>query len=434
MNKTKRRRTGRTDVWIDRTVTGLNQTHLKQWRNLSLQTIEADRKKALDHLCRQDAEFLRTPIRSWVHGDCTTTRRYSDGNPIDCDVLIIRPHPCKSSLTSKEGTTHRKGDYAADHLQFMDAFVSAGFTGKRVFSLYYSPYYMTDKSFRGLCTKHAREILGWRMSVALWLIRPKYILGTNTSICKLIASKFDSRQYESFQPIKHGIVYRHTIKSPPMIRNGKNYSVFAMRTDHPFLFSESNAKSNPKSRENFNNVARCLKQWFDQDEDDNKHKEATPMYVKLLQNAIGIAKPEFDVKKEKEEDAQEEEEQLFCPAWLTVDNWNLFYAPQSGVCECDKCGGCGAVKEWEVDWNYSQSRTIYPKKSCYSGKWLQEPSFECNRCQCVHGHRSLDFNECTSGCPEGGFVDSIHSKTHTVCERFDPVRFVDQLLKDPSCF
>jgi len=435
MHGQKRRRTGPRDVWIEPEVTKLNQQQLRIWNQKPVGSIESNRFGALQELYEQDRSFLGTSVAEWLQPECKlSAKRHSDGNPIDCDVLIIRPHPCKPSLCNPEGTEYIENGFAADHKQFIDRFHEFGLTGRRIFSLYYCPYYMTDKKFRGLSTKNAREILGWRMLIALWLIRPKFILGTDHKICKLIASKFDSRKFESEKkPINHGVVRSLRIKGPTVIRGAQSIVVKAMKIEHPYLFSPSNKNPTTGARETFKKVTECLLQWLKEDETTKSEHDKTPMYVRLLQNAIGPVKSE-PIDNTNEEEKEDFEQRVMCPAWITVDHWNLFLKPKDGACMCTECGGCGAEQKCVTNLDLFDHTTLYPRKDCYSVEWTVGPNSACDYCQCKHGHRTLGFNECMKGCPVSSTLDEIYESRHTVTERFSARDFTEKLITDASYF
>jgi len=423
------------DVWIIPEVKELNGKHLRYWKEQKLADIESDRSGALRTLCDQDSEFLDTCVHEWLHPKCTSVKRHSDGgNPIDCDVLILRPNPCRSCLTHKEGTAYvdEKTGFMSDHSTFIHNFEAFGLHNRKVFSLYYAPFYTANKQFRGLSTKNAREILGWRALMALWLIRPTYILGANKLTCQLINAKFDSRKFEGISPLDYGKVKSLKIKGPLVLGRCPNIIVRAIRIDHPFLFSPNNSTPTMKSRDTFRAVTKCLQEALDEADGHRERQAGVVPYVQLLQNALRPAR----LVSVKQEMASEEEKEAIAmaPTWLTVDNWNLFYAPRGGPCVCEICGGCGAEADVTLNADATDISTIYPKKTCYTTRWIKDAQRPCDRCQCKHGHRSIDFDECMQGCPVKGVCSEAYVTRHTITERFTAKEFVEQLLSCPSYF
>ncbi len=415
----------------------MNQRHIQFWKDQKPEDIETDRARYLRVLVDQDVELTNTPIKAWLEIGCRTVVRHSRGDPIDCDVLMIRAGPCKKSA-SHGGDSHWKDeknpDFKTDHLGWIDALRRKGLDTERhpTHTLHYSPFYFANKPHRGFGSKTTRNILGWRFSLAVWLIRPKYILATNMIVSKFVHAGFDSRKYETKPQMDWN--YMLSIRyGPPAFRSGKIVVSRAIRISHPYQFAPENTKIDMQARERFEDVVRFLNACFGEEESIKDKRNATDLSAALIEAALTRSQTSPFGNTEAEIPATEE-----CPCppyWLSVKDWHMFSEPVTGRCECAECGGCGAQQCARVDQSLFAHDTLFPPRSTYKVEWTELADVACDRCQCIdHGHRSLDFNECIQGCPVGGFVNEVHGKLLSMTERYEPDDFLEWLIHDPGTF
>ena len=408
-------------------------SHQSFWKHKGKKFLEGNRLEAFKLLDKQYRELANTGklpgtegIFSWLHKDTgthcmmTSVSVNQDVNPGRPDIVILRQHPGKIALQNAENAfsaSQNRGNGTAipcDHLGWVNSFRKYGFPLDHfsLISAYLCPYYMqNDKYNRDGGTKNMRNILAWRFKMLLWLLEPKYIVATNALFAKLVESGFDFNSYVDKKGITTKFCTAKGISPPPFFSKQNVIFPMCLRMPHPYLmecpkFSEDKRTHN---RIVFTDSVRFLAAVLTGDTEElqegtiivekleiPKLQKVAPMKGKLVLPATAV----------EEHDDDDEEEEEFVPVIFTLDGLNTFRQPSTGPCECAECAGCGAYQQSELrDDCTGPCRTLYYTSDSYKVYFTKPFLKKCSVCQCKHGHRSIEFNECPQGCPEGGFKE-----------------------------
>lgn len=452
----KRKRKTLQDPWISSTVTNLNVKHQSFWKHTGKKFVDGNRLEAFQILDKQHRELANTGklpgtegIFSWLHKDTgthcmMTSVSVNQGiNPVRPDIVILRQHPGKIALQNSENafsTSQNRNNGTSipcDHLGWVNNFRKYGLPLDHfsLISAYLCPYYMENNKYnRDGGTKNMRNILAWRFKMLLWLLEPKYLVATNLLFAKLVESGFDFNSYVDKKGITTKFCTAKGIAPPPFFSKKVTVYPMCLRMPHPYLMENSDFSQEKRNvnRVLFADSVRFLTAVLTGDAQELKEGtiEVKKLTIPMLQK-VAPMKGKLVLPANTEEDAEEEK---YVPNIFTLDGLNTFRQPSTGPCECGECGGCGAYQQSELkDGSFESCKTLYPTSDSYKIYFTKPSLKECVVCQCKHGHRSVEFNECPQGCPEGGFKER-HRKLLRNDEYFTNEEFMEELVHRPETF
>ncbi len=365
-----------------------------------------------------------------------------EGQTKQIDILILRETP--SFFCAKHGdpfwnneedgllsTNQKRTDYQG----WLKALADSGLKNEEIgvdiniHVLFYLPFCRQDKKKSADASANLHKVFGWRFSLMLWLMAPRYILATNKWLSTLVRAKFEITEMKKTKPLD--FMYMLSVDFIPKLlkSGGKPHVSRCLRIPH-FYYAEKT----PHMQPNFNGAVNALIAAL-KDERKKINDEKIDFFSKLVKNAL--TGPPLLVNQASTVPGLSSDRQPFPyelthprPKWLSIADWYMFSKPTCGMCKCRQCGGCGATHEMDMSEDIDEVEnweTLLPPRSSFKTIWTA-PSFKCEYCQCSCGHRSLDFNECEKrGCPVGGF-QMHHRELLPLSNVLTPKEFVDEYL------